>query len=819
MRVLKFGGTSMEDASLLVRAADILEQNAQKGQVITVLSSSTKITTFLSEIIKNNIINKDNLLSIKEVEYSFSRLLLDLINIQPTLNFSYLKNFIKIEFNKINKMIHGLTLLKKCTDNYFTSILCMVGKISVVIMEEILKSRNNNTIVIDPVKTLFVYCNDVESKIDIVESIKRISIYSNTQKNNIILVAGSIAGNKRGEIILLGTHGSNYSAAALSACFNAEICEIWTDVNGIYSCDLTQVPNAKLLQSISHNEAKDLICFGSKILDLKSIKLFADFNIPCLIKNIHDIKSTGTLINNTKIQQNKKSAKAIVSLSHVAMLNISGPSLQYRLSDTISRIVNILSNCNILLFSSIQNYLRNSINFYISEKDLKLVHQILIKEFEFELKNKLFDSLEITKDLGIISIIGDQISNIKGIYGKIFPNLSYDHINIKTILHNHSKSSISIVTNNNEIKHSVKVIYNSLFINYKSIEVFLIGVGGVGNALLNQIKRQQNFLKKEKNIKICIYGIADSRKALTNLGGINLNDWKSNLNKTGKIFNINEWISLHKTHYMSNPVIIDCTASQEIANQYTKFLSNGFHIVTSNKKANTASWHYYQKIRAIADNSNLKFLYETNVGAGLPVIENLKNLLNSGDQLIKFSGILSGSLSFIFGKLDEGLSISEATEMARKNGFTEPDPREDLSGIDVARKLLIIAREIGFHLELKDINIEPILPNDINNIENIENFMQYLSRFDDIFKNRVSKARNYGRALRFVGTIENGGICSAKIDEVKEDNPLYKVKNGENALAFYSRYYQPIPLVLRGYGAGNDVTAAGVFADLLHTLS
>ncbi|MFZ7331418.1 bifunctional aspartate kinase/homoserine dehydrogenase I [Avibacterium avium] len=813
MRVLKFGGTSLANPERFSQAARLIEKAHLEEQAAGVLSAPAKITNYLvalSEKASQNLPTDTDFNQALEIFYTIIN---GLYAENENFDLAGCKAVIDAEFAQIAELLAEIRAKGVLDDAVKATIDCRGEKLSIAMMKAWFEARGYQVTVINPVEKLLAQGGYLESSVDIEESTKRIDVAS-IPKNNVVLMAGFTAGNDKGELVLLGRNGSDYSAACLAACLNASVCEIWTDVDGVFTCDPRLVPDARLLPSLSYREAMELSYFGAKVIHPRTIGPLAQANIPCLIKNTGNPDAKGSIID-SNAQSEQLQVKGITNLDNLAMFNVSGPGMQGMVG-MAARVFSTMSKAGVSVILITQSSSEYSISFCVPVKAAEVAKNALEVEFAQELKNQDLEEIEVIKDLSIISVVGEGMRQAKGIAAHFFSALAQANISIVAIAQGSSERSISAVVPQNKAIEAVKATHQALFNNKKVVDIFLVGVGGVGSELIEQVKNQRDYLAK-KDIEIRVCAVANSNKMLLDANGLNLDHWQEDLENATQPSDFDVLLSFIKLHHVVNPVFVDCTSAESVAGLYARALSEGFHVVTPNKKANTRELEYYNLLRENARKSQHKFLYETNVGAGLPVIENLQNLLAAGDELIRFSGILSGSLSFIFGKLEEGLSLSEVTALAREKGFTEPDPRDDLSGQDVARKLLILAREAGLQLELSDVEVEGVLPKGFAEGKSVNEFMAMLPQLDAEFKARVEKAKSEGKVLRYVGQIENGK-CKVSIVEVGQDDPLYKVKNGENALAFYTRYYQPIPLLLRGYGAGNAVTAAGIFADILRTL-
>lgn len=813
MRVLKFGGTSLANAERFMQAAEIIENAHKADQAAGVLSAPAKITNHLVAIVEKAQNGENFQAHLDDANAIFNNIINGLHQANPNFDRDGLHAFIQAELADILRIAEQASKDKFCSDKVGATVHSRGEKLSIAMMQAWFEAKGYAVTKIDPVEKLLAHGSYLESSVDIETSTQRVDAQS-IPKQNVVLMAGFTAGNGNGELVLLGRNGSDYSAACLAACLKADICEIWTDVDGVYTCDPRLVPDAICLETMSYQEAMELSYFGAKVIHPRTIGPLVPLNIPCLIKNTGNPNGKGTIIDGNVATDGLK-VKGITNLDNVAMFNVSGTGMQGMVG-MAARVFSTMSKAGISVILITQSSSEYSISFCVPVKSVETALSALNAEFAKELKEGELDPIEVVKDLSVVSVVGDGMRASKGVAAQFFSALAQANISIVAIAQGSSERSISAVVPLNKAIEAVKATHKALFNNKKVVDMFLVGVGGVGGELIEQVKQQKEYLAK-KDIEIRVCALANSNKMLLNENGLNLDNWREDLALATQPSDFDVLLSFIKLHHVVNPVFVDCTTAESVAGLYARALKEGFHVITPNKKANTSSYEYYQLIRKNARQSQHKFLYETNVGAGLPVIENLQNLLAAGDEVLKFEGILSGSLSYIFGKLEEGMSLSEATLAAKEKGFTEPDPRDDLSGQDVARKLLILARECGLALELSDVEVEGVLPKGFAEGKNTAEFLAMLPSLDSDFAEKVAQATACGKVLRYVGVIDNGK-CKVSIKAVDADDPLNKVKNGENALAFYTRYYSPIPLLLRGYGAGNKVTAAGIFADILRTL-
>ena len=635
----------------------------------------------------------------------------------------------------------------------------------------------------------------------------------------VAIVPGFIASSRdENDITNLGRGGSDYTASIIAAALDASILEIWTDVDGFMTADPKIIQSAYVIDELSYIEAIELSNFGAKVIYPPTIFPVYHKNIPIRVRNSYNPSSKGTLILNKQSKNDGKVIKGISSISDTALLTIQGLGM-VGIIGVNHRIFRTLALNGISVFLVSQASSENSTSIGVSTPDAPLSQKVLSEEFAHEIAMGSINEITVEYNLSTIAIVGQNMQNVPGVAGKFFGALGRSGISIHALAQGASETNISCVITKDNLRKALNVIHDSFFLSaYQELNLFIAGTGTVGSNLLNQIKRQQETLKEQNKLRMNVVGIANGRKALFNRDGIELDDFYNNLMTNGvksspqiirdEIFEMN----------IFNSVFVDCTASQDVSQLYKELMSNNVHIVTANKIAASSAYENYKELKETARKNGVKFLFETNVGAGLPIISTMNSLTNSGDKIIKLQAVLSGTLNFIFNTLSEDIPFSKAIKMSVDAKFAEPDPRIDLSGLDVVRKLVILSREAGGTIEQADVKIVPLIPQKYFE-GSMDEFWKTISELDDSFEEHRKKLELEDKRLRLIATYAVGQSghceCEVALREVERGHPFYDLEGSNNIILITTERYNEHPMVIKGYGAGATVTAAGVFADVI----
>ena len=808
--VQKFGGTSLADYAGFKASAEVIRQYGGDGQVIVVLSAVKGVTDLLLAAIDQAVGGENGQVHLDEALARERAIIAAMAaaGIGSRLGSA----FIEEQAAEVGRRIEGVRMLGQCPDRVRAWILATGEGFSSRLMVDLLQYEGVSCAWSDADALPLANDDWLDSLVDIEAAAPRLAERLSAG-HRVLVLPGFYGRNGLGEIQLLGRNGTDYSAAAIAAASGARRVQIWKDVDGFYTADPRIVPNARCLDEVSYEEAMELSFFGAKVISAKALSPLAANDILCEIRNTYAPGSPGTLIH--RGAKRTHVVRGISHLEQIASITLKGGGLPGRVG-IARRVMDALASRSISILLIVQSSSEYSITLCVRQADAEPARKALQEEFHFERLHGLIGDLQVQGNRAVISLVGEGMKLYRGIAARFLTAISSAGVNVEVIAQGSTECAIAVVVNGADAKSATRACHTAFFSHTTHIDVILLGCGNVGSELLSQFQRQAASLL-DHDMELRVRAIANRRQMLVADNVVDLQQWRSQLEQQGQPWTIDDVLAIRERLGLLNPTVVDCTSAESLASEYVRFLENGFNVVAANKKANTASLAYYRDMRRAADGNFRRFLYETNVGAGLPVIDTLQGLMRSGDELTSFEGILSGSLSMIFGLLEEGMAMSAAVARAMELGFTEPDPRDDLSGMDVARKLLIIAREVGLELELEDIEVEPAVP--MEQIAQVDRgaLIAALQKLDSAVAQRVAAAQGAGQVLRYVGSIKDGH-CRVAVQAVPQDQPLGAIRDGENALVLLTHYYQPIPLVLRGYGAGAAVTAAGVFGDLLRTV-
>ncbi|MCV9388934.1 bifunctional aspartate kinase/homoserine dehydrogenase I [Reichenbachiella ulvae] len=810
MKVLKFGGTSVGTPENLRIVKDILVAG-QPEKTVCVVSALGGVTNLLhscSDLAASGDESYEELLSqIEERHLSTIRELL------PVKTQSVTFSKIKILLNELEDIMKGVYLIRELSPKTLDKVLSFGETLSSNIIVDYLNAENIKTDLGDSKALIKTDSAHNNANVDFALTNKNITEYI-SKAADLVVCAGFVSSDENGVTTTLGRGGSDYTAAIFAAALDADAFEIWTDVSGMMTSDPRQVTSAHPIEKLSFQEALELSHFGAKVIYPPTIQPVLDKKIPIKIKNTFAPEDPGTTICDDA-NGGKQFVKGLSSVSNIALLNLTGsgmvgvPKFSFRLFKALSE-----AKVNVIIITQASS--EHSICVGIDKKDIEKSQEAIAAEFQLELSLRKIDPLEVETGMAIVALVGDNMRQHVGIGGQMFSALGENGISIKAIAQGSSERNITVVLEERHLKKALNVLHESFFLSKKKrMNLFMVGIGNVGGTLIEQIKKQYHYLDEQEDLELKIVGIANSRKMYFNdEDGINLEDWKGQLDSEGEPMEATQFVNRMVEANLRNSIFIDNTANADIAGLYEEILKKSISVVTPNKIACASGYENYLTLKSTAREYQSKFYYETNVGAGLPVLTTLGDLIKSGDKINKIQAVLSGSLNFIFNSFKPGVKFADVVRQAGVEGYTEPDPKIDLSGVDVMRKILILIRESGLKFELGDIESKSFIPQECMDTTSNEDFYSSLEKHDEVFQKIVSDAEAKGAKLKFVATFDKGQ-ASVGLEEVPKDHPFYILEGKDNIVLFYTNRYVEQPLVIKGAGAGAEVTASGIFADVM----
>lgn len=816
MKILKFGGTSVANAQNILLVENIIKQESSKDNIVVIVSALHGVTDLLINAAEYaSVKNEDYLLLLKNAEEKHLNLVKELI---PVLEQSALLSFVKKHFNDLEDLYNGVFVLGELTPRIKDKIASYGEFLSSNIIAARLQHEELDCLWMNVSELIKTDSNFTHAKVNFNSTENNIKNYFNNHQNRILIGPGFIASDEKDHTTTLGRGGSDYTAAIIAAAIHAEELQIWTDVSGMMTADPRLASHAKPIAEISYHEAMELSHFGAKVIYPPSIQPVMVKNINLKIKNTFDPKAKGTLVShnlNTSENEKHQIAVGVSNMDNIALLTLEGsgmvgiPGISAKLFQCLSQ-----EKINVILIT--QGSSEHSITIAIHEKDMSAAENAINASFADDINLKRVAPVNIETGLSIVALVGENMKSRSGVSAKMFGCLGNNGINIRTIAQGSSERNISVVIAEKDAKKAVNVLHEEFFESeIKQIHLYLCGTGNVGTKLIQQIFNQNQYLKENHFINLRIAGLSNSRKMIFAEKGISEEEY-INWNESGIEASAQRFAEEIISRNLRNSVFVDITASSEVPEVYESLLKRSINIVACNKIAASSDFEKYTILKNTARNHNCSFHFETNVGAGLPVIGTINDLIKSGDQITSIEAVLSGTLNFVFNTYNGSKTFSEVVAQAQKEGYTEPDPRLDLSGTDVARKILILAREAGYPLQFEEIENIGFLPEACME-GSVDHFYEKLTEYEDHFKSLFDNAQKEGKILKYTAEFKDGK-AKVGLQHVAPGSDLFHLYGKDNIVIFKTLRYSEQPLVIKGAGAGSEVTASGIFADIIRSV-